>query len=353
MAYFFPQTKGVTTSRNTYDINYRISDVGDTTAIVVDYADNGYVILSKNKKDVLAISETGSYQKNIQDSSYNAMIDYVSGCSRSLIGIVDTIQLNVFKYESDTTETNVIPMTKTCWHQGAPFNKYATNPGNKYAGCTPIAIAQVMAYYETPSSMNIDFAGAPVPSVTFDWPQLVGHPITSSHTGCVYCEQLALLLRQIGKLCNASYDSGGTGAWPYVKYLKKMGLTGQERQSYNLSTVMQSLSGKKPCIVSAFRTTIIGHTWVIDGYKEIIITETAYESNPPYTVWMKTGEEVQTTKTYLSFNYGHGNGSEYVIAYHKIKGNQAPEGQYEYTLISMFDSVYTDVKFLATDVQPL
>lgn len=350
MTYFFPKAKSFTRSVDSYNVIYRISELGDTTSVVVDYDNSGYVILSKNRKDILAISENGSYKKNAQDPSFNAMIDYVSaGYS---IRDDDTIKLSKFKTETDTTETNVFPMTKTCWHQREPFNKYATNSKLKLAGCTPVAIAQVMAYYGCPSSMDVNFAGAPVSSVTFNWPQLVGHSQINSHTDCDYCEQLALLLRQIGKLCDASYNAQSTGAWPYVKFLKKMGLTGQEWQSYNLTNVLRSLSGNKPCVISAFTNTV-GHSWVIDGYKRITITATTYESDPPYIIWRKTDNESQTIQTYLSFNYGNGNGSEYVIAFHQIKGNQRPDGPYEYTLVSMFDSIYTDVQLLITDVQPL
>lgn len=43
------------------------------------------------------------------------------------------------------------PLINTKWHQGYPFNVEAPNG---YAGCIPVAVAQMAYYYKNPAKYN-------------------------------------------------------------------------------------------------------------------------------------------------------------------------------------------------------
>lgn len=71
-----------------------------------------------------------------------------------------------FKLHKTWADVHSNQLIKTIWHQGSPYNQsfpYVEGLGTAYVGCVPLAIGQLMRYYEYPvtynwSSMPYDYA---------------------------------------------------------------------------------------------------------------------------------------------------------------------------------------------------
>ena len=250
---------------------------------------------------------------------------------------------------SVSTDTLMAPMVKVKWHQGAPFNMYAPN---SVAGCTPIAIAQVMSYYKYPNELDITYPNATTRHTNLDWNDIIDH--TGSHgDNCSICVQCGLLTRQIGHYCRASYAIGKTVAAPYVEFIRDLGYFGIHYDDYAFQPIIESINNNHPCIISGFRGNS-GHTWIIDGYYErTTISNT-------YMVSGLTRELYRVTKdidTYFHFNYGWGDGSEVYVLSNRIRHTSdepfSGDGDVITNPITIFDNGFNDIMILVTNLKPL
>ena len=183
---FYPETKGGTDTKNIRNVipyvNRTRSADADTLFYIVNYGNNdGFCLVSAKKsvEPILAITENGYYDGG---ETGNAGFDiYISGLVAELssIGdggiiiqpdIVDTIRF---------TELTVGPILETTWHQVDPYNYYCPTIRDEYlilhhckVGCGAVALSQIAAYYEHPTSLNLTFSGAPVQTLYPDWDEM-------------------------------------------------------------------------------------------------------------------------------------------------------------------------------------
>lgn len=61
------------------------------------------------------------------------------------------LDCSVIGWKLGTTRKQVGPLLKTTWHQGAPFNDLCDGHS---AGCAPVAMAQLMYYYQYPQTLS-------------------------------------------------------------------------------------------------------------------------------------------------------------------------------------------------------
>ena len=160
-------------------------------------------------------------------------------------------------------------MVLTQWGQNSPYNDLT---GALYAGCTVVAVAQMMTYNCYPQSID----GVNIP---FD----VLRQMETVSSNSIYADSVAILYRDIYQDCGAKdYGENGSLLWPkdVVPYLEKLGYTNVElhknSSSFELDIVSHSIMDGYPVIVSALNSdtglweaitgNANGHTWLIDGY---------------------------------------------------------------------------------------
>ncbi|MCM1502552.1 MAG: C10 family peptidase [Bacteroidales bacterium] len=356
MAEFCPVTKS---SAEAF-CNYYIDKNCDTLALVVQF-NSGYAVYSNNSgNDLLVLSPMGNFVSDMEHIEFSQVLEGVANSVKEsdftprLPDLPITLRYPV----TDTTSYSVTPMIEVHWNQYEPFNWYAENEVKKLAGCTMVAIAQVMSYYEYPKSISLTYDGAEVSVTDLNWAMMKKHCSSGHERTCVYCKQNARLLRQIGEICEADYDTTSTGAWPRVEYLNALGYTGVQFDSFSFSSVKYSLDNGRPCIISGFKTPEIeapGHTWNLDGYKSITYLTTTYEQEGNSLPREIAKEE--RIDTYLHFNYGWGGSRDaYFLSqrHEKGEGLTIMNGYYEETTISIFNSGrYDDIRMLVTNVRPI
>lgn len=277
----------------------------DTLLYVVNYInESGYVILSADEnipEDVLLISETGNVSPSSFYTETDILIDSVLKYSNPendncIIGgepdgaesfILQQVAhyAGVTKHENgaysdkddnvsihgdrDTwniptnirtwKDTMVNVLMKTQWHQRSPYNDNV--PSGRYAGCVPIAIAQIMAYNAYPENLSIN--GTPIV-----WSKMT--KTKNIEEGSMPAQMAAYLIRYIQASCDSWIFKQGTFTFPKKaeKFLKNMGYKNVTRStSYSEDAVLASLTNKYPVFLAGAQNHNVfkSHGWVVSG----------------------------------------------------------------------------------------
>lgn len=282
------------------------AEVVDTLLYVFNY-DEGYAVISADVRvpeQVLAYSEEGSISlvadnpyiemfkdmaadyidnhitrsEQMRDSLENVLsekiaatlgvaVDETPTLSKT-VRVVDRFLLTNGCWDYTTYKSTEVtgPFINTYWKQGTPYNGDAPYKGGKqcWAGCTSIAISQLMAYYECPK--KYDNGGK------IDWSS-----ITKDYYSYNYNDKrnVAEFVHKVGVAINTKYDTSGSGAWleDGVAFLKKHGYHTNGVTSYSADEIRKSIDLKRPVAIVGYNIAAtkksgakVGHTWLIDGY---------------------------------------------------------------------------------------
>jgi hypothetical protein len=213
------------------------------------------------------------------------------------------------------------------WHATQPIPRWVP------AGCVAITVAQLMAYWQWPTSYHGLSGG------NIDWDELCEWSGAHSDYTDGYREwsgmmrnapddvqQLcALLIWFIGLDVNMDWDVGGSGASSAdaIDLLQDLGYSAPSRQNYSYTPVLNSLNNDRPVYIKG--TTNQGflgltssggrHSWLIDGYlKQQQTVTVTYTWHPilniptPITRTRVLPEAFTTTETYnYSREFFHNN----------------------------------------------
>lgn len=219
-------------SRNNNTVKVKIltnnasrSEVLDTLIYIVEFEDNGFVMVSKpmTVKPILGIIEEGAFDdfSTVTNPGFQNLItnakSYVESASSGFSPIVD---IRPFYYNDTIYFFNQIkPRVTVKWNQGWPENIYTPN---KLAGCGPVAMGMVLSFFEKPKQMALTFSGADKSNITLNWASLKKHTtsnlgknpsnseMTTHYNGCANDEShkdLGRFMRQLGELSNSDYSS--------------------------------------------------------------------------------------------------------------------------------------------------
>ena len=124
--------------------------------------------------------------------------------------------------------TTVSPLISTTWDQGAPYNNLCPGTGtNKaYVGCVATAMAQLMKYYNWPTTgtgshsyycndgtYDYGTLSANFGATTYDWANMLNsYPYPNSGTATQQ-NAVATLMYHCGVAINMVYTPEGSGAW--------------------------------------------------------------------------------------------------------------------------------------------
>jgi hypothetical protein len=151
------------------------------------------------------------------------------------------------------------PLLNTEWYQTGGFNDdlpYISCNGSNfqvYAGCVPIAMAQVMKYYRHPtnynwSAMPLDYGTSTTASFISD----IQDAIRNVYSG------------------EPSYSCSGTGVSTSTDMgavlISQFSYSNAIKAAYNYSTVKSNLNYNRPVLLAVSNSSS-GHMWVCDGYR--------------------------------------------------------------------------------------
>ncbi|MCI1720422.1 MAG: C10 family peptidase [Bacteroidales bacterium] len=261
----------------------------------------GYALASADKRDDGAIymfSEKGNlnlsdidtssiqhYVLNLIEKYHNYQID---SCNSSHINKVQTKGVaDKDGYESITTSVITAkygPLITTAWDQDDPFNYYANNYGgaqcrgkNPHMGCGPIAVAQLAAYYNYPSSYTQDGI-----TYTFNW-SIINQGKTKSdlNSDTIRKYEVSKFIYAVACAEGIKYGTDGSSVSRYFlkKGLTRLGFVHESHtHDFTYPAVRLSLTQSHPVIIRGDTTDAKrGHVWLIDGFSEITDEVRAYD----------------------------------------------------------------------------
>lgn len=155
----------------------------------------------------------------------------------------DYMEVNQFFIKSYNYEL-IDPLLRTNWHQGSPFNIDAPN---YYAGCVPIAVAQIVNFYQYP-----DF---------YNWENITDDIEGLDNSDFFY------FIKDIRNRCDVTYNATSTGS------TIEKAQTAFANLGYNASIVDYTkdilknfVYIRRPIFLKGFNSFGEGHAWVCDGY---------------------------------------------------------------------------------------
>lgn len=255
----------------------------DTLYYIVNYAnDNGFAILSADKRlpAVLGISEKGNI--NLQDTAYNMPFKM---CLNNIEN-QSTMLLNGFPSSSDT----IVPpnfgsyelkmLSKygpyiepfpSYWSQNRPYNMRCEKYGflAYSVGCGPLAVAQIMSYYKWPDKLD---------ELELDWDDinamLDGPDYGMFISSGLFKESLLQMLRKVQIALEARKGEDGSMSVYESQIndnLQKLGYNKPGNPIAFDKNVSSYIKNGPLLIESKVYQKEDGHMWVMDGiinYKE-------------------------------------------------------------------------------------
>lgn len=339
----------------------------DTLLYVFNFNDNkGFAIVSANlnTEALIAVTEKGHYnpmelQENEGFNTYMQLAKvYVSNSQNQSKNVrsLDRIQQHRY-YEEVISETSYPKMINLEWGQRDVQGNLCPNG---LCGCSPLAIAMVMSYYESPTSMSMDFNPSNIHTVYFDWDDMKNHIRThsSSQSSCGTSNtghnMISELCRQIGKKAGSSYDIFYNGSTldsltsttiPGMCFCLNQYGYNASSESFSQSNIISYLGSGHPIIVNAMTSPYGGgHTWVLDGYKSKTYYIHEQVKNEGDDLWTDINVYGPVSYAYNHMNWGfdgHSNGwfstSVYNMANPAISDNSLSLGnlnlQYNLSII--------------------
>lgn len=254
---------------------------------VINYENGGYVLVADDDRvtSVYAISETGQYDMSPESPTGYFLELATVAADMERDGLIereqpistladvdplpfrpDTAQAglkvdhgdHICLQYAETTTSQKFNILQTCWHQENPFNRFCLTPDGKrtYAGCGPVAMGQIMAYLEKPTSFNGHEYPMSAINHTEEPPIMEWIPV-------------GYLINDIGLACDIKYrtDESLVDVAGMVEGFNAMGFNSVISEKYDFTKFKNDLSNKYPVIVAASdKNSENGHVWVIDGY---------------------------------------------------------------------------------------
>lgn len=345
----------------------------DTVLSVVNFADGqGFVILTDkvDSPEILAVSDEGTLDLgNIDNPSLRLFVDNavenLQGRAQSATRGLDPTRPYLLEVENTyDTIFSVGPMIKVHWGQDAPYNNYCPvilGSVRAFAGCVPIAGAQIMTHYQYPNSFVWDVDGGSS-TVSLDWNIINKHVTSGTSSIPANCQDdiathnaIGMLVRKLGKEVNASYTPFGTGAT--MQGFK----AGMSYFGYTTSAIKQFGTTPKPVFdgsriwaVGGSDTTTEGrdatHMFLVDGRKYIRHYHKTYILDPAVTppLLVEVVNEYTVYYDYIHVNWGWdgtANGYYYEGSFdssnpRKLDYPSGGVGNYNFTSNLMYVEVY-------------
>lgn len=278
------------------------NNANDTLIYVFNFENNeGFVLVSasKNTEGLLAITEKGHCDPSTRSNvcGFEMFLDmakeYVANSkSRDLIDYKDSVISSTYSY--------VGPYITVQWGQNYAEGEFCPNG---IAGCTNTAMAQIMSYYQYPSSITLTYSGRDKSSQSLYWTAIKAHATGHHVIACsdtTTHNSIGRLHRQLGDMNQSIYNPNSTST--YTKLYAKptfniIGYSCGNWDTYSGISVRNEINSTHIFLMSGG-----GHAWAFDGY--MTKTDLHYEMINNGSGWVPTGEIHYSYSYYNHMNWG-------------------------------------------------
>lgn len=332
------------------------SSDNDTLLYVFNFEnDEGFAIVSASRgtDGLLAVVEQGYCDPNIPSEieGFEQFKEMAKEYVKRSLEQKEPEQLRIpegpiIEYKDSITYSfsQVGPYVTVRWGQTYPEGEFCPNG---IAGCTNTAMAQIMSYYNYPTSISLTYDGSNT-SQSLNWSNMkahaTGHALSSCSTSSTH-KMIGKLLRELGQRNHSSYNSGSTSTYSQtyaIPTFTNLGYTCGSWYDFTGFIVRNQLNNAHLILLKGSSTSS-GHNWVQDGYKTRVKTIRKM-GRTATSGWFYTGEVTTLTDYFMHFNWGwYGNCNGYFA-----------EGVYDASLAFSYDTgvhtatySYSNVKYLS------
>ncbi|MBO5351338.1 MAG: C10 family peptidase [Alistipes sp.] len=311
----------------------------DTLFYVVNFADSaGFALIdadTMSARPLFAVTEKGNYTPgevtNTGFDDYIMLLENQLGNSPRIP--IDTTNVGIMYSEVvEGPELIVGPLLEVEWGQDSPYNMFCYDEVTdlkSVSGCVPTAIAQIMAYHEYPSVLQLTHPyKGDLNSLVLDWGQIKYHEKNgTSIYGCWCADHTHLqhLMREIGERVQTTYYNrtdpnegtrleGATNETTIIPGIVDLGYDVPSTfVSYSRNVVVAELNAACPVYCQGIDFgQEKGHAWVIDGYHYQSRVLRTYQEIPGMVFPKLIREEDWGTIDMLHINWGwDGNANGY------------------------------------------
>lgn len=318
------------------------ADASDTLMYVVNYADNaGFAIISavRDAPELIAVTESGNFNSEKVQSNPGLQL-YLTDAKEILseqaanplykndsVWVYDPRQpATQEKTVVDTVWIKKIPRRVLVkWNQDEPYNMECpydvSSSKNCYAGCAPIAMAQIISTFKYPKTITVEYKN-PSFHITYDinWDKICSIPwhfkddVCDSDNSYPTHLRLAQIIRQIGEWGECDYGVDGSGMdksmYNYVMH-KKLGYQVEPLagvQQYSLSNHLIYSDSYQTILLVRGNDNIdgSGHVWVCDASKRFKIRSRHYVKEGRFGDWEVKYTDYGPEVCLNYFNWGWG-----------------------------------------------
>lgn len=195
------------------------------------------------------------------------------------------------------------PLLKTRWDQEKPYNNYC---GGCPAGCTAIAVAQLLTYWSLPDPNVIG-------EVSFDW-NLIRQNCYGRYPSVLAEDEVARYVQTLGVCLHTTYTPTGSSSTiaDAEGVLRALAFPNVERGGYDVGTAERMVFAGRPVYVRGTdRYSSDGHAWILDGW---------YRYEAKMCTWignqMVSAEPIQDVLAHCNFGWGgKGDGYYYPLVF--------------------------------------
>lgn len=265
-----------------------------TYLYIANAADScGWVILANEKSyssAVIAFSETGSFSEDDMSPAESAFL-------QEHMDAIDSVRLQSANRSAALTITEILYQTPVLldgfrWKQSSNndntgencdkvYNKYCPKRptwdqnetcGRYLVGCGAVAMGLIMRYWHWPDNALVGET-----KEYYDWNNM---PLSITNNTSMYqVDAVASLLRQCGIATGSAYTGSGTSATIHqiVPALQNIFSYSASYFTANkwadiVTKLTAELDTERPVLCQAFNSDVEGHTFVIDGYEKVIMS---------------------------------------------------------------------------------
>ncbi len=201
------------------------------------------------------------------------------------------------------------PYVSVNWGQEYPEGELCPN---ELSGCTNTSIAQIMSYYEYPSSLVLTNPTTGYMNQSLYWTLMKSHQTLHTQSSCSTPDvhlSISRLLRELGYLNNSTYNnypnnSTGTNRFVVPTTMSSLGYQTGSWTDYNFPLVKEQLDSTHLCMISGMDTSIGRHAWTLDGYwAEEQVVYHLWQLGLNLT-WVVVGYDVIGYRYYCHYNWG-------------------------------------------------
>ena len=265
---------------------------GLATAYVFNF-DGGFVIVAADdcSSPILGYSDQGHFDYETAPDGLRFMLSEISNGIETMVQQAQPVPSDILcrwknleaygMMHPDRSFPVVGPLVQLKWDQGYPYNMYA--PGGCPTGCVATAMAQLMKYWEWPTTgtgehsynaMGYGEQYANFGATTYDWDNMV--EIYTSSATQEQKEAVATLMYHCGVSVNMMYEPDGSGAFSvdvpiaintYFSYSDQATHITKSNYSYNdwIALLKSNIDQHIPLYYSG-QSTEGGHAFICDGY---------------------------------------------------------------------------------------